>query len=314
MSISDTAAAVFECVGGFPNVIGSSLCATRLRISLRDSSLVERTALQSINGVLGIANRNANDIEVVFGPNLVRGVFQAFEQLIGPASQQDGAPEAVHTRPASNFQVMITPETPGAPQVQGSVTRPVEMPVAVEDDDTNALLEMLEGATNTLADTFDELDLGPRLLVINGPNINMLGVGDSKLFGDVDLTTLLDCCHEAAHEAGFVDCECYQSNHEGDLVDYVQDAFDLFDAIVINPGAYAHTSIALHDALVMVGVPAVEVHLSYASERTDFRLRRHSYVGEACLQTIEGLGIAGYREAIFILARHLGITEQASTT
>ncbi len=305
MSIDDIAAAVLECVGGFTNVISSSLCATRLRISLRDANLVERNALHSINGVLGIADRNSNGIEVVFGPNMVRSVFQAFEQLTGPSPQQATEDQAVFTRPMSNFQVTITPETPGAPQVQGSVARSVEMPVPVEDNDTNALLEMLDDPTEDFGPIFDDLDLGPRLLVINGPNINMLGIGDSKLFGDVDFSSLLDLCHTSAREAGFDDCECYQSNHEGDLIDHVQDAFDLFDAIVINPGAYAHTSIALHDALVMVGIPAIEVHISYASEQNDFR--QHSYVGEACLQTIEGKGIEGYREAIFALAEHIGI-------
>lgn len=144
MSIPDTAAAVLECVGGFPNVLSSSLCATRLRISLRDPSLVERNALHSINGVLGIVDRSSNGIEVVFGPNLVRSVFQAFRQLTGPVSKDEEMAEAVVTRPTGNLQVMITPETPGAPQVQGSVSRAVEMPAPVEDDVTNALLEMLD--------------------------------------------------------------------------------------------------------------------------------------------------------------------------
>lgn len=144
MSIPDTAAAVLECVGGFPNVLSSSLCATRLRISLRDPSLVERNALHSINGVLGIADRSSNGIEVVFGPNLVRSVFQAFRQLTGPVSKDEEMAEAVVTRPTGNLQVMITPETPGAPQVQGSVSRAVETPALVEDDVTNALLEMLD--------------------------------------------------------------------------------------------------------------------------------------------------------------------------
>lgn len=144
MSIPDTAAAVLECVGGFPNVLSSSLCATRLRISLRDPSLIERNALHSINGVLGIVDRSSNGIEVVFGPNLVRSVFQAFRQLTGPVSKDEEMAEAVVTRPTGNLQVMITPETPGAPQVQGSVSRAVEMPAPVEDDVTNALLEMLD--------------------------------------------------------------------------------------------------------------------------------------------------------------------------
>lgn len=319
MSITDTAAAVLECVGGLSNVYSSSLCATRLRIMLRDPSLVDRNALHSINGVLGIADRGSNGIEVVFGPNLVRNVFHAFAQLTGPTDKEDETVEAVHTRPVSNFQVKITPETPGAPRMQGYVPHPAEAPVPVEDDDTNALLGMLEDDTDALdasgvgddtdteSEAPDELDLGPRLLVINGPNFNMLGVGNTKPFGEVTFASLLESCRRVAAEVGFVECVCYQSNHEGDLIDQVQDAYDFFDAIVINPGAHAHTSIALHDALEMVGIPAIEVHMTYASIQNEFR--RHSYVGKACLKIIEGMGVDGYCEAITELARHLGIAK-----
>jgi len=311
MSNDDIAAAVLECVGGFSNVAGSSLCATRLRITLVDSESVERNALNSINGVLGVAKRGEKGIEVVFGPNLVRGVYNAFERLTGPLSEH--ANESERPKNGRNFQVTITPETPGRPQVQTSVSRPTITDHApVEDNDTNALLEMLDETNadtpaptsdSTPAQLLDEFDDGARLLVINGPSINMLGIREPKIYGTEDYATLLQVCHESATEAGFSVCECYQSNHEGDLIDCIQDAYELFDAIVINPGPYAHTSIALADALRAVAIPAIEVHIADTSKRESYR--HHSYVSEACLDMIEGMGIAGYRKAILALASHL---------
>ena len=149
MSNDDIAAAVLECVGGFPNVTANSLCATRLRISLRDINSVDRNALNSIKGVLGIADRGASGIEVVFGPNLVKGVYRSFERLTGLLDElgpHEDHETATATRPSGNFQVKITPETPGRPQVQTVIARPTVRPTAVEDDDTNSLLEMLENS------------------------------------------------------------------------------------------------------------------------------------------------------------------------
>ena len=315
MSNDDIAAAVLECVGGLSNVAGSSLCATRLRITLVESDSIERNALNSINGVLGVAKRGENGIEVVFGPNLVRGVYNAFERLTGPLSQHGN--ESGRPKSGGNFQVTITPETPGRPQVQSSVPRPsITDRTPVEDNDTNALLEMLDETNadtpaptsdSTPAQLLDEFDDGARILVINGPSINMLGIREPKIYGTEDYATLLQVCHESATEAGFSMCECYQSNHEGDLIDCIQDAYELFDAIVINPGPYAHTSIALADALRAVAIPAIEVHIADTSKRESYR--HHSYVREACIECVEGMGIAGYRKAIFDLAKHLELTE-----
>lgn len=316
MSNDDIAAAVLECVGGFGNVTGNSLCATRLRISLNDQSLADQNALHSIKGVLGIAERGDSGIEVVFGPNLVRGVYQAFSRLTGPMAHKDAKEaEEPPLRPNGNFRVKITPETPGRPQVQTVIATPSVVPTPVEDNITNALLERLEAteAPDEAEDddiaTLLDLEVGSHLLVINGPNINLLGTLDSSVYGSDDFNALLSLCHQSAREAGFASCECYQSNHEGDLIDCVQDAFDRFDAIVINPGAYAYTSIALLDALKGVQLPAIEVRLCDQSAREDFR--QHSYVRMGCIDSIEGHGIQGYREAIFALARHLGIIEQS---
>ena len=144
---------------------------------------------------------------------------------------------------------------------------------------------------------------GPRLLVINGPNINLLGVREPDLYGHEDYASLLALCHEVAEDAGFASCECYQSNHEGAIVDRIQEAMGTIDGIVINPAAYTHTSVAILDALKAVQIPAVEVHISKVSEREDFR--QVSYVRKACFETVMSMGIQGYAKAIRDLADHL---------
>ena len=135
-------------------------------------------------------------------------------------------------------------------------------------------------------------------LVINGPNINMLGIREPAVYGKnsfADLLTLL----EETGRAESVEIEQYQSNHEGSLVDKIQEAYGKFDGIVINPAAYTHSSIAILDALKAVGIPAVEVHISDVSQRESFR--QISYAGIACSKTIMGHGLEGYREAILYL-------------
>ena len=145
MTTNDIAAAVLECIGGVANVSGSSLCATRLRISVDDVSLINRTTLHSVKGVLGLADRGPQGIEIVFGPNLVKGVYQAFRQLTGPSSPTGARPgdEGAPVRPSVNFQVKITPETPGMPQARGGAAHP-QRPSAPVDEETSALLEMLD--------------------------------------------------------------------------------------------------------------------------------------------------------------------------
>ena len=133
------------------------------------------------------------------------------------------------------------------------------------------------------------------ILVINGPNLNMLGIREPEIYGK---TTYADLCAliEAHAEKLGVTVTLYQSNHEGDLVDAVQQAYGRQDAVVINPGAYTHTSVALLDALKAVGLPAVEVHISDPDAREEFR--KISYVRAACVKTIKGHGLNGYLEAM----------------
>lgn len=134
-----------------------------------------------------------------------------------------------------------------------------------------------------------------KILVINGPNINMLGIREPEIYGKQSFSYLLECLDNAA-KARNIALEQYQSNHEGDLVDKIQAAYGSFDGIVINPAAYTHTSVAILDALKAVQIPAVEVHISDVDAREPFRLV--SYAGLACEKTIKGHGIDGYIEAI----------------
>lgn len=134
-----------------------------------------------------------------------------------------------------------------------------------------------------------------KILVINGPNINMLGIREPGIYGVSTFQDLLNLIDNTADEFG-VEIVQYQSNHEGALVDQIQAAYGQFDGIVINPAAYTHTSIAILDALKAVGIPTVEVHISDIDSRESFR--QVSYISLACEKTIKGFGIAGYKMAI----------------
>ena len=137
-----------------------------------------------------------------------------------------------------------------------------------------------------------------KILVINGPNLNMLGIREPDVYGRKTFADLLALLEQVAREEA-VEIEQYQSNHEGCLVDKIQEAYGNFDGIVINPAAYTHTSVAILDALKAVSIPAVEVHISDVDSREPFR--QISYASLACIKTIKGLGFEGYRQAILYL-------------
>ena len=140
-----------------------------------------------------------------------------------------------------------------------------------------------------------------KIYIINGPNLNMLGIREPETYGTLGYDALLDLIKEHCKKRG-VEPVFYQSNHEGALVDKIQEAyFEKADAIVINPGAYTHTSIALLDAIKAVKLPTVEVHISDVNSREDFR--KVSYIREAVIKTISGHGISGYTEAIDYLIK-----------
>ena len=142
-----------------------------------------------------------------------------------------------------------------------------------------------------------------KILVINGPNLNMLGIREPGIYGKNTFADLLRLLDETASAEG-LEVEQYQSNHEGDIVDKIQWAYSKVDGIVINPAAYTHTSVAILDALKAVSIPAVEVHISDVDAREPFR--QISYVGMACVKTIKGHGLEGYREAMLYLKERYG--------
>ncbi|MCI7136004.1 MAG: type II 3-dehydroquinate dehydratase [Candidatus Limivicinus sp.] len=134
-----------------------------------------------------------------------------------------------------------------------------------------------------------------KLLVINGPNLNMLGIREPDIYGRQTYKDLEDYVNQICARKG-IDCQVFQSNHEGDIVDKIQAAYGNTDGIVINPAAYTHTSVAILDALKAVCIPAVEVHLSDVNSRESFR--HISYAGMACEKTYAGFGFEGYKMAI----------------
>ena len=141
-----------------------------------------------------------------------------------------------------------------------------------------------------------------KLMIINGPNLNLLGVREPDIYGRQDFAALEAFIRGVCADEG-IECELFQSNHEGTIVDIIQSALGRFDGIIINPAAYTHTSVAILDALKAVALPAVEVHLSDVSLREEFR--HISYAGMACEKTFMGLGFDGYREAVLYLKNRL---------
>ncbi len=308
---------VLDNVGGRDNVLSNSLCMTRLRLRLADPEAVDTASLEEIPGVLGLAARGSNGIEVVFGPRLINEVYNSFVSLTG-------------RRPEDADIVVGTTPLPSSLKVQISSSRNTIVPDATSadalsnqpasDDDLSDLakLDDLDDQQESVAPdsevgpersnaapspSSDARDGGLRLLVINGPNINMVGIREPDIYGVETYDDILVTCKKAAADAGFAECSCFQSNHEGDIVDRIQDAYQVYDGIVINPGAYTHTSVAILDALKAVSIPTVEVHISEVDKREKFR--QVSYVRQACFETVMGMGISGYRKAILDLYAYL---------
>ena len=293
---------VIAAVGGKENVTANEICMTRLRIRTEDPTLVDADQLTSTRGVLGIVQRGTKGIEVVFGPGKVEDVHEAIAGITGIESSDD--PFDAESAPSPLSVIVNEKQAPAAPQENA----PANASPTEKDDlaSVENLISLLDGAEDGAAAEPDG-DAGAEaaLLVINGPNINMLGIREPGIYGTEGYADLLQLCKDAAAEAGFTKCTCYQSNHEGDLVDAIQDAYGSYDGIVINPGAYTHTSIAILDAAKAVKLPIVEVHISKVEEREDFR--QVSYIRQACFETITGMGIQGYRKAIHDLAEKLDL-------
>lgn len=297
---------VLAAVGGKDNVCANDICMTRLRILTEDPSLVDTEQLSAARGVLGFVRRGSNAIEVVFGPGKVEGVHEELVSLTGiePAGEFF---DEIEDEPEAPMLVKITPNPlRDAARYQKSEEDAAADAEAADDSATvDELVNLLREAPDAEPDPTPTLDAPARVLVINGPNINMLGIREPDIYGNESYQALLRLCQESAREAGFTSCSCFQSNHEGDLIDAIQDAYGTYDGIVINPGAYTHTSIAILDAAKAVGLPMVEVHISKVDEREEFR--QVSYIRAACFETVSGLGIEGYRKAIFDLSEKLDL-------
>ncbi len=320
MNYQEVAAKVLEALGGPSNVTSVMTCLTRLRLTLADTSKVDGATLRAIRGVLGTASRGANGLEVVFGPATIEGVAREFSiqsdvtldeadgvcanPLVSMADEQDTSdePEA-EAKPVAD-RVVITPGRRRSYRAQQQAAIENER---LDGDDLDALRAFL-GDSNKKSEKTKAPGSGKKgrsVLVINGPNINMLGVREPGIYGKEDYAALVRTCKAAAAEAGFADVKCFQSNHEGSIVDEIQAALGKYDGIVMNPAAYTHTSVAILDAVKAVSLPCVEVHISRVEDREEFR--QVSYVRQACFETITGMGIEGYRKAILDLAAHLGM-------
>ena len=302
---------VLAAVGGRDNVTANDICMTRLRIKTENPSLVDTDQLSAARGVLGFVKRGENGIEVVFGPGKVEAVHEALVKLTGIEGVDDDF--AGSGAPAAPLHVHITQN----PLLGAALAAGEEDSARDEEDETSVedLVSLLDTMDAPAAD--EGVAAGPdetsparaaapaRVLVINGPNINMLGIREPDIYGHDSYQDMLRICQEAARDAGFAECTCFQSNHEGDLIDAIQDAYGSYAGIVINPGAYTHTSIAILDAAKAVGLPMIEIHISKVDEREEFR--KVSYIRAACFETIAGMGVEGYRKAMYDMAAHLGI-------
>ena len=294
---------VLDAVGGKANVTGNDICMTRLRIKTEDPSLVDTDQLTATRGVLGIVQRGKGGIEVVFGPGKVEDVHEALANLTGIESSEtgfsDGGPSRMDVIVSSHAET--ADEDTAVGDDEDDDLSSVESLVSLLDADDETSEKKPEPSCGDAVEDVEPVSV----LVLNGPNINMLGIREPGIYGSESYTDLLQLCQDTAAEVGFDRCTCYQSNHEGDLVDAIQDAMGKYDGIVINPGAYTHTSIAILDAAKAVRLPIVEVHISKVEEREEFR--QVSYIRQACFETITGMGINGYRKAILDLAEKLDL-------
>lgn len=319
MEYREVAGKILTAVGGSDNVTSVMTCLTRLRLTLTNPDNVNAGALKAIKGVLGTVRRGANGIEVVLGPASIEGVSREFSLQSGVgasgpsaassspmaslAEDDNEAPEASDGPKAAKKQDRIV-ITPGRRSSYRAQQRAAINDERLGKEDLDALRAFLDDGSKTAAAVGPKQG-GKSVLVINGPNINMLGIREPNIYGKADYAALVRTCKVAAEEAGFTAVRCFQSNHEGAIVDEIQAALGSYDGIVMNPAAYTHTSVAILDALKAVSIPCVEVHISRVEEREDFR--QVSYVRQACFETITGMGLEGYRKAILDLAAHLGM-------
>ena len=283
---------ILNAIGGSKNLIHNEVCMTRLRLSISDMTLIDYEQLSTATGVLGIVGKGANGLEVVFGPNLVNQVNNSLDQILEE-------PEVTSCSLNEKHSASLPTHNEEVDELISLLAQ--KNTIDQNKEDFDSLASDLD--TDDFEDNYEDDLEAPRLLIINGPNINMLGIREPEIYGKADYRTLIEACKTEAQSQGFSDCVCYQSNHEGDLIDAIQDALGSYDGIIINPAAYTHTSVALLDTALAVQLPMIEVHLTDISTREDFR--HISYIKDACFATVAGKGIDSYREAIQLMATYL---------
>lgn len=250
--------------------------ALKVQISNPKAS-VQRTQAQQLKPTLH---------QTTFDPHHVNRMTSEAEELTKLLLEND---KKISLNKIAHRKALHTSNARGKQQQKNQAIASGEKASARDSIDCNAC------STETL--------LPYHILILNGPNINMLGIREPTLYGRSSYEQLIQLCKHTAKELGFASCKCYQSNHEGDLVDMIQQAYGNYQGIVFNPGAYTHTSIALLDALKAVNIPTVEVHITNIDERDEFR--KISYIRAACFKSIIGEGIDGYKQAIKALATKL---------
>ena len=315
MNPVDIATNVLASAGGKDNVTTVTSCMTRLRLSVHDMNKINKEDISALSNVLGVLDRSNHSIEIVFGPSVIKDVYTNFIKLLNDNTKLGDS--FIPDRPKGSMNVQISPgrRMSYAAQAQAHAKRLQE-----ENTDTNKVVEPTSEIEELCA-LLDMQDEAPapytnyevskpkecKVLVINGPSINLLGIREPAIYGSQTYSQLLNVCAKTAKQVGFSECKCFQSNHEGEIVDEIQHAYKIYDAIVINPAAYTHTSIAILDALRAVNIPTIEVHLSNIDSREEFR--RTSYTSLACIKTIKGKGIDGYAQAIQELATYIASNE-----
>ncbi|MBQ9058649.1 MAG: type II 3-dehydroquinate dehydratase [Atopobiaceae bacterium] len=299
MMAAETARRVFEAVGGKDNIVSNTICMTRLRLELANIASIDKSSLLEIHGVLGCVPKENNQIEIVFGPAMIERIYTEFIAL--SEKGESLPPSRKLTQPKPTLEQARAASHAIRHRSEPSVSTPTSQQAShqVSLSDIRRLQELLNEPG------MEAPDAQSRLLVLNGPNINLLGTREPHIYGSTNFHALNELCREAGRANGFVEVRCFQSNHEGDLIDEIQAARGSYGAIVINAAAFTHTSIAIFDALKAVDIPAYEVHISKLEEREEFR--QVSYLRAACIGSISGKGIQGYAEAIEKLAEHLGL-------
>ncbi len=290
MKYEDLAKQIILAVGDKPNLKSYQICMTRLRLHLRDISLVNRDELKALPHVLGIVNHGEDMLDVVLSFGVIQHLFNSMSAYMNDEQPLPEIPKLnAHERP-------ITPANRKSYHAQARAKH------RLNDTDLDYLCSLLDESDKIQEDD-EELQSDLKLMIINGPSFNFLGFRQKEIYGTDTYSDLVQMCKTTAHDCGFNTCLCFQSNHEGEIVDKILSAYKNFDGIIINPAAYTHTSVAILDALLAVDIPFIEVHISDPKKREPFR--HFSYYENDAIKTISGKGIEGYREAIEYFAEYL---------